>query len=149
VKGASAPTVLVVDDTGDIRLLVSTLLRQAGITVREAANGSQAITSVQEEVPELVVLDLQMPDLDGWTTLAELRKLMPAEVAVVVCSVKSSSADRARALALGCDGYVTKPFANEHFVRHVRELLATDASERPRRRAQRVLGADPDTMPSR
>jgi CheY-like chemotaxis protein len=138
------PTVLVVDDTSDIRLLMSTLLRQAGLAVREAANGSQAIRSVQDLVPELIVLDLQMPDLDGWTTLAELRKLMPAEVAVVVCSVKSADADRLRALELGCDGYITKPFANEHFVRHVQDLLATEAHERPQLRAQRILGVDTD-----
>jgi DNA-binding response OmpR family regulator len=147
VRPDTPPTVLVVDDTSDIRLLMSTLLRQAGLAVREAADGTQAIRSVQDLVPELIILDLQMPDLDGWTTLTELRKLMPAEVAVVVCSVKSAEADRMRALELGCDGYITKPFANEYFIRHVQELLATKAHERPQLRAQRILGADPDLAP--
>jgi DNA-binding response OmpR family regulator len=147
VTGGSTPTVLVVDDTSDIRLLMVTLLRQAGIAVEEAVDGMAAIRSVQRQVPELIVLDLQMPQLDGWMTLAELRKVVPAEVPVVVCSVKSAEADRMRALELGCDGFITKPFANDHFVWQVQQLLATDARDRPRQRAQRVLDPDRERPP--
>jgi CheY-like chemotaxis protein len=114
-------TALVVDDNADVRLLLATVLGTRGFRVVEAADGGQALgLAEQADPPDVVVLDVQMPDFDGWETLAALRASPRfADVPVVLCTVKSSAADRLRAWKLGCDGYLVKPFDIHDLVRDV------------------------------
>ncbi len=102
---------LVVDDESDIRLSLGLALRLAGHEVLEADDGATAVQLVVEEEPEAMLLDLRLPDLDGWEVLARLQRLgrFPA-LPVVVGSADADPAARRRALELGCAGYLVKPF---------------------------------------
>ena len=126
-------TVLVVDDSADIRLLLSTLLRADGSEVVEAAAGREALDVLATTSPDLVLLDLQMPGMDGWDTLAAIRSSSSSsarDIPVVLCTVKSSRSDRARAWEMACDGYLVKPFDIDELLREVREVTVRDAAER-------------------
>ena len=103
--------VLVVDDESDIRLSMGLALRLAGHEVLEAATGDEAVRCVVQETPDAVLLDLRLPDIDGWEVLERLRDLgrFP-EVPVVVGSADADPAARRRALSAGCAGYLVKPF---------------------------------------
>lgn len=109
--------VLVVDDAADLRLLIRGVLSQSGMEVTEAASGSEALRRFEECRPDVVILDVQMPDMDGWETLRTIRG-MDGDVAVILCTVKASPADAVRGWDLGCDAYVRKPF-------DIHELTAT------------------------
>jgi CheY-like chemotaxis protein len=104
--------ILVVEDDDAIRGLVSEVLREDGYQVREATNGAEALQTVQEGCPDLIVLDLMMPVMNGWTFLEECRRNLPcAEVPVVVTSASHDlprTADRLR--AMGVRTCLAKPF---------------------------------------
>ncbi len=124
--------ILVVDDNGDIRQLVSELLRLAGFETVAAASGTEVLELLEGGVrPDLVLLDVQMPDLDGWDTLRSIRA-NPAttDLPVVLCTVKSGPSDTAHGWALGCDGYVVKPFSIGDLVAQVKAVLATPVEVR-------------------
>ncbi|HEX2040822.1 MAG TPA: response regulator [Acidimicrobiales bacterium] len=129
-------TALVVDDNPDVRLLLATVLGARGFTVVEAAGGAEALAVADRTaVPDVVVLDVQMPEPDGWDTLAALRASPRfADVPVVVCTVKSSVADRVRAWKLGCDGYLVKPFDVDDLVRGVEAAIESRRAGREVRR---------------
>ncbi len=125
--------VLVVDDNQDLRRLMESALTFAGHTVSQCPGGEDALRSLAhtEPLPDAVVLDVQMPVLDGWATLAQIRaEARTAGLAVVLCTVKSRSADVARGWEAGSDGYLVKPFDLDRFVRVVEEAAARDAPER-------------------
>lgn len=130
--------VLVVDDDEDIRMLVAELLRVSGHDVIGAPSGVAALALLERGTrPDLVLLDVQMPDLDGWDTLRRIRSLDGvSEVPVVLCTVKSGPVDTALGQALGCDGYVVKPFAIVDLVEEVAAVLSRSPEER---RARRTL----------
>ncbi len=134
--GERARQVLVVDDDEDIRMLVAELLRVNGYEVVGAASGVQALALFEAGArPDLVLLDVQMPDLDGWGTLRGIRALPEVgDVPVVLCTVKSGPVDTALAQALGCDGYVVKPFVITHLVEEVAAVLARTPEDRQQRR---------------
>jgi CheY-like chemotaxis protein len=107
----SGRRVLVVDDEGDIRMSVRLALQLAGYEVVEAATGEEAVRCVVEQSPDAVLLDLRLPDIDGWTVLERLEELgrFP-QVPVVIGSADAAPASRHRALDAGCAGYLVKPF---------------------------------------
>ena len=109
--------VLVVDDAADLRLLIRGVLSQSGMEVTEAASGAEALRCLADDGPDVVILDVQMPDMDGWETLRAIRRI-DSGVAVILCTVKASPADAVRGWNLGCDAYVRKPF-------DIHELTAT------------------------
>jgi two-component system KDP operon response regulator KdpE len=114
-------TVLVVDDEP---LLVRTLainLRAREHRVRTAPDGATALELFREERPDLVVLDLGLPDLDGTEVLRQIRAV--SHVPVIVLSARAESTDKVEALDLGADDYVTKPFGMEEFLARVRAAL--------------------------
>jgi DNA-binding response OmpR family regulator len=121
------PKVLIVDDEPDVLLTLRMILEAEGFDPLLAADGETALRRVDEERPDLVVLDIMMPVLDGWFVLAELggRARRPS---VVVCSAKSGDSDRARANELGADEYVTKPFEPDDLVDVIRAVLARAAA---------------------
>ena len=134
------PTALVIDDAPDIRFLVRHTLQRAGYDVIEAASGIEALQICRiGPVPQVAVLDVQMPEMDGWATLEGLRAdPSSANVPVIMCTVKSSPADRARAWELGCDGFLTKPFSITDLVAEVAAVTSrTDEQRRELRHSQR------------
>jgi len=113
--------VLVVEDEGDVRRLVRVLLERAGHTVVEAANGLEAISVLEADAPDLVVLDVTMPELDGWQTLERIRDL--SDVPVLMLTARVGELDKVRGLRGGADDYVTKPFGRQELLARVEALL--------------------------
>jgi two-component system KDP operon response regulator KdpE len=110
--------VLVVDDDPRIRRTLSINLRARGYDVEAAADGRSALQVVSERTPDLVVLDLGLPDLDGVAVLERLRA--ESNVPVIVLSARHSSDDKVEALDVGADDYVTKPFGMQELLARVR-----------------------------
>ncbi len=119
------PKILIVDDEPDVLLTLRMIFEAEGFDPLLAADGETALRRVDEELPDLVVLDIMMPVLDGWFVLAELGG-RPTHPHVVVCSAKSGDEDRARARELGAAEYVTKPFEPDDLVTIMRDVLARD-----------------------
>jgi DNA-binding response OmpR family regulator len=125
----SAPTVLVIEDDPDIRGLVSALLQRAGMTGLAAEDGRSGLRSFFELRPDLVVLDLGLPELDGWQVLERVREL--SEVPVLVLTAAGEPPDRVRGLEGGADDYLTKPFEPAELIARVRALLRRQGAPRP------------------
>jgi len=117
--------VLVVEDEDDVRRLVRVLLERAGHAVAEAANGVEALSRVQAGAPDLVVLDVTMPELDGWQTLERIRDL--CDVPVLMLTARAGELDKVRGLKGGADDYVTKPFGRQELLARVEALLRRTA----------------------
>ena len=113
---------LVVDDAADLRFLIREVLSRSGVTVDEAASGLDALERLSgPEQPDVVILDVQMPDLDGWDTLAAMRRQQGDDIGIILCTVRSQPSDAVRAYELGCDAYLAKPF-------DIRELAAATSA---------------------
>jgi DNA-binding response OmpR family regulator len=113
--------VLVVDDDADVRALVCELLARAGYSVSEAPNGREALRLLYDGRPDLIVLDVSMPELDGWATLERIREL--SDVPVVMLSALGAELEKVRALRAGADDYVTKPFGRQELLARVETVL--------------------------
>ncbi|HEV2375287.1 MAG TPA: response regulator transcription factor [Streptosporangiaceae bacterium] len=116
------PQVLVVDDELNIRELVQVALKFHGCDVSAAATGAQALQQVATAAPDLIVLDVVLPDLDGFEVCRRLRA-EGNEVPVIFLTARDTSSDTVTGLALGGDDYVTKPFSVEALVARVRAVL--------------------------
>jgi len=101
--------ILVVDDEKGLVNLMRLNLEQDGFEVVEACNGTQAIDKLRTTLPDLVLLDVMMPDLDGFTVLERIRDI--GSTPVIMLTAKGEEDDRVRGLELGADDYVTKPFS--------------------------------------
>jgi|SRR5260370_30504485 CheY-like chemotaxis protein len=107
-------TILVVDDFDDTRLLLRTWLERKGFRVIEAEDGIQAVAVAMEENPDLIIMDLEMPRLDGLAATRRIRQLTELQtVPVVAVSAYGADQFRAQALAAGCNEYVSTPFEPE------------------------------------
>ena len=107
---AQNPTVMIVDDTDDIREFVRLQLSTLGYRVMEAANGEEAIELIQQEVPKLILMDLHMPGLDGFDVTRFIRDRMEdASVVIIAFTALTGEESRQKALAAGCNDYVEKP----------------------------------------
>ena len=103
-------TVLLVEDTEDNRFMMRRLLEMAGYHVVEATNGEEAVTLAHSERPDLILMDLSLPIIDGLAATRAIRKLEGfAETPIVAVSAHDTSDFQADALAAGCDSYITKP----------------------------------------
>jgi DNA-binding response OmpR family regulator len=120
-NGMNAARVLVIDDDEDIRALVAELLGRAGMTVEEAADGRAGLRALHRSPPDVVVLDVSMPDLDGWQTLERIRDL--SEVPVLMLTARGAELERVRGLQAGADDYVVKPFGRQELLARVQALL--------------------------
>ncbi len=114
-------TVLVVDDEENIRELVSQYLRREGFEVSQAASGEEALTSISRTMPDLVILDVRLPGIDGFETLRTIRRT--SDVYVLMLTARSEETDTLIGLEVGADDYVTKPFSPREVVARVRTLL--------------------------
>jgi two-component system, OmpR family, response regulator len=113
---------LVVDDEPGILELLSVTLRFAGFEVVTATNGADALNLIRETAPDLVVLDVMMPGLDGFAVAEQLRR-REDRVPILFLTARDATEDRVQGLTLGGDDYVTKPFSLEEVVARVRAVL--------------------------
>src|SRR5574337_1982637 len=126
-KGARVPTVLVVDDEQEIASLLRSYLERDGHRVIVAADGEAALRAVEAASPDLVVLDLMLPHLDGWEVSRRIRALMP--IPIIMLTARDREDDKIRGLELGADDYVTKPFSPREVVARVRAVLRRNRHE--------------------
>jgi CheY-like chemotaxis protein len=117
-------TVLVVDDFDDTRLLLRTWFERRGFRVVEAADGLQAITQAETESPDLIIMDMQMPQLDGLAATRRIRGLKSLD-SVPIVAVSAYGADQFRELALaaGCNEYISTPFEPATLEGIIRDLV--------------------------
>jgi two-component system KDP operon response regulator KdpE len=113
--------VLVVDDEPRMVRFVRMNLELEGYRVIQAGTGMEALEKVRDDLPDLVVLDIMMPEMDGFETLARLREI--STVPVIMLTVKGDEEDRIRGLELGADDYVTKPFSPRELASRIRAVL--------------------------
>lgn len=136
-------TVLIVDDDADIRDVVRIALLQAGFQTEEAADGAAALAAVTQVKPDLVVLDIGLPEMDGLEVCRTLR--VSTDVPVLFLTARGDEIDRIVGLEMGADDYLAKPFSPRELVARVRAILRRGGaapSGQPMRRG--VLEVDPD-----
>jgi DNA-binding response OmpR family regulator len=152
-------TILVVDDEADIRELLRELLRRSDYEVLDAADGKEALRTLYDASPDLVLLDVSMPALDGWATLERIREV--SDVPVIMLTAQAEELQRVRGLKGGADDYVTKPFGRQELLARVEALLRRTKTREPTReryedafveidyanRAVRVQGRDAQLTP--
>lgn len=117
-------SILVVDDAAFMRLRLRTALTPEGFTVEEASNGREAVQTYARSRPDLVLMDITMPILDGIGALKEIRSLNPAAT-VVICSALGQQSMVMEAMRAGACDFIVKPFQPEKVVEAVRRLLPT------------------------
>ena len=119
-----AKSVLVVDDEPNILLSLEFLMKQAGFEVRTARDGEEAMAAVRESQPDLMLLDINMPRMNGYEVCEQVRADPQFKgMRIVMLTARGRDIEREKGLALGADDYVTKPFATQEVVAKVRELL--------------------------
>ena len=119
--GSVERTVLVVDDEPTVRDVVVRYLERAGYRALAAADGDEALTAITETPPDLVVLDVMLPGIDGFDLLTRLRR--SGEVPVIMLTARAAEPDRVQGLVLGADDYVVKPFSPRELVARVHTVL--------------------------
>lgn len=118
--------VLVVDDEAEIRRALRTGLSGHGFEVEAVAGGEEALAAAAARTPDVVLLDLGLPDLDGFTVLTRLRE--KSRAAVIVLSVMADERDKVRALDLGADDYLVKPFGLDELLARIRAVIRRQAA---------------------
>ncbi|HYU50506.1 MAG TPA: response regulator transcription factor [Candidatus Limnocylindria bacterium] len=126
---STQPLVLVADDEPRITKLVSIALQAEGFRVVTANGGEDALRKAEEVRPDVVLLDLVMPDLDGIEVMQQLRDLRP--VPVILLTAKGATADKAKGLDLGADDYIVKPFHPDELAARVRAVLRRSSGATP------------------
>ena len=135
------PRVLVVDDEPNIRDLVEVALRFHGFEVTTAATGEEALRRARDDGPQLIVLDVMLPDLDGFEVCRRLRTLGD-ETPVIFLTARDTPTDTVTGLTLGGDDYVTKPFSLDEVVARIRAVLRRSVGPQRATEAPRLAFAD-------
>ena len=120
--------ILVVEDTEDNRQIIRDLLSSVGYELIEAVDGAEGVAMAQSEHPDLILMDIQLPVIDGYEATRRIRAI-PDLVKVPIIAVTSYalSGDEAKTRAAGCDGYVAKPFSPRQLLAKIREFLPDTA----------------------
>jgi two-component system KDP operon response regulator KdpE len=126
---STQPLVLVADDEPRITKLVAIALAEEGFRVVTANGGEQALQKAEEVRPDIVLLDIVMPDLDGIEVMRQLRERRP--VPVILLTAKGSTADKAKGLDLGADDYIAKPFHPDELAARVRAVIRRSGGAEP------------------
>lgn len=135
--------ILVVEDESAIRKLITFTLSDSGHEVYEAADGDEAVQKMEELDPELVVLDVMMPKLDGWEVLRELRRRgIRRKTRVIMLTAKSTERDFVTGWKLGVDDYMTKPFEPDELALIVNETLMMSSEQIQERRKSELEKAN-------
>lgn len=120
----SRRTILIVDDFDDTRLLLRTWLQKKGFRVVEAENGIRAVSAAESNRPDLIIMDVEMPELDGLAATRKIRELKDfKDVPILAVSAYGADQYRDHALAAGCNEYVSTPFEPEELERLIRMLI--------------------------
>ena len=116
--------ILVIEDTEDNRQIVGDLLSSAGYETIEAVDGLEGVATAEREQPDLILMDIQLPGIDGYEATRRIRRI-PALATVPIIAVTSYalSGDEAKTREAGCDGYVAKPYSPRQLLAKVREFL--------------------------
>lgn len=130
-------SILVVDDEERMVRFIRLNLEHDGFQVISAFRGQQAINAIREDMPDLVLLDVMMPDLDGFEVLRIVRET--SSVPVIMLTAKGEEDDRVRGLELGADDYVTKPFSPRELVSRVRAVLRRTEAANPATRSEEIV----------
>jgi len=125
---ADGPKILIVDDEPNIRDLLTTSLRFAGFAVRAVATGAQTISAVLEEEPDLILLDVMLPDINGFGVTKRLRA-SGYTCPILFLTAKDTTEDKIQGLTVGGDDYVTKPFSLDEIVARIRAILRRTKQE--------------------
>ena len=116
--------ILIVDDEPNIILSLEYLMKKAGYTVRTAANGEQALRDIEQQRPDLVLLDVMMPRVNGYAVCQALRENPDyRDIRILMLTARGRQVEQEKGMALGADGYVTKPFATQALLDRVQALL--------------------------
>jgi DNA-binding response OmpR family regulator len=121
-------TILVVEDEASIASFVSLYLKNAGYTVRTASTGGEALTMAAAEQPALIILDLNLPDIDGIEVCRRIRK--SADIPILMLTARDEDVDKIIGLEVGADDYLTKPFNPRELVARVKSVLRRSAPDR-------------------
>src|SRR5216684_1886326 len=133
-------TVLVVEDEASIASFVSLYLKNAGYTVRTASTGAQALDQVASEMPALIVLDLNLPDIDGIEVCRRIRK--SADIPILMLTARDEDVDKIIGLEVGADDYLTKPFNPRELVARVKSVLRRSAPDRKELESAQIRHGD-------
>jgi CheY-like chemotaxis protein len=121
---AGKRTILVVDDFDDTRLLLKSWLEKKGFNIVEAENGNQAVSLAQQVRPDLIIMDMQMPELDGLAATRKIRSIRELDgIPVLAVSAYGEQQFRAEALAAGCSEYVSTPFEPDNLEQVINSFL--------------------------
>ena len=122
--------ILITDDSADIRQLLSALMVEEGHKVLVASDGMKALEVIDTELPDLMILDVMMPNLDGYGVLREMNERnVTSDVKILILTAKTAEADWVRGYKLGADQYLTKPFGSDELIESVNDLLATSKDD--------------------
>ena len=116
---------LIVDDTKTELSILSECLKNAGIIVKTAANGEDALTEVQNNPPDIIILDVVLPGMSGFEVCRELKANPPTKkIPIIICSTKGTDMDKFWGKKQGADAYIPKPVDQEELVRTVKQLIS-------------------------
>lgn len=121
-----AKQVLIVDDAPNIVLSLEFLMKKEGYEVLSVSNGEEAMAAVAEKIPDLILLDVMMPKMDGYEVCQALREKPEwQDIKIIMLTAKGRDVEREKGLALGADDYITKPFATQELMEKVKRLLGS------------------------
>ena len=119
-------TVLLVEDNEDNRIVYSTILRHFGYKVTEALNGEEGISKARSEHPDLILMDISIPIIDGWEATQVLKHdPLTRHIPIIALTAHALASDREKAMEVGCDGYLAKPCEPRAVVAEVQRFLGT------------------------
>lgn len=130
---AMPPLILVAEDNDDNRLIATAMLRHAGFRVIEALSGAEVVRMAQVDHPDLILMDVGLPDVDGWAATRSIKAdPLTRDILIIAFTAHALPGDRILARDAGCDGYLAKPVELVRLVREVRDTLAarTTANDR-------------------
>jgi DNA-binding response OmpR family regulator len=131
--------ILIAEDNAEIRTLVSSILVEEGHKVGVAHNGQQALDMIMADAPDVLVLDIMMPQMDGYTVLKEIKSAGSREgMKILILTAKTSETDWVRGYKLGADAYLTKPFDTDELVNGVEDILGMTKEQLRVRREQEL-----------
>jgi two-component system alkaline phosphatase synthesis response regulator PhoP len=131
-------TILVVDDKASVRVMIKDYLQEKGFQVVTAENGQQALYVARHEKPDLILLDIMMPEMDGYEFIPAFRK--ESETPIILLTAKLEESDKVLGLELGADDYVTKPFGMRELVARIRAVLRRTGRDSGANEVLRVAG---------
>lgn len=131
--------ILIAEDNAEIRALVSSILVEEGHKVSVAQNGQQGLDMLMEDPPDILVLDIMMPQMDGYSVLKELKSAgVKDQMKILILTAKTSESDWVRGYKLGADSYLTKPFDTDELINAIEDLLSSTKEQLRVRREQEL-----------